>query len=230
MFIEARRCSRVAAIVAASAFAIAACGGGAAVRGAGGPSADGERNEALRNERGVTETLHGVQVKDPFRWLEDGDAAEVKAFTDEQNARTRKFLDALSGRDALKREIAELLHVGYVGAPRVMAVRPGLSRYFHVKREGEQNQPTLYVRDKFDAKDRVLLDASSLSQDGTTALDWWYPSWDGKLVAWGMSESGVGLVLVIRDVETEQDLRIASAGRGTPASPGCREQGLLHSR
>jgi prolyl oligopeptidase len=161
-----------------------------------------ERNAAVAKPSVFSETLHGVEVKDPFRWLEDGDAPKVKAFTDEENAQTRRYMDRIEGRDGLKREIADLLHVGYVTTPRVVK-----NRYFHIKREGEQNQPTLYVRDKVDGKDRVLIDASALSADGTAAMDWWYPSWDGKFVAWGMSESGSEeSTLTLRDVETGKDL------------------------
>src|SRR5690606_5930134 len=80
-------------------------------------------------------------------------------------------------------------------------------RYFRTKREGTQNQPTLYVRDGHDGADRVLLDVAALSEDGTSALDWWYPSWDGRLLAWGRSESGSEeSVLFLRDVATGKDL------------------------
>src|SRR5699024_3562558 len=85
--------------------------------------------------------------------------------------------------------------------------KAGAQRYFHTKREGSQNQPTLYVRDGVASKDRVLLDASLLSEDGTTALDWWYPSRDGALLAWGRSDSGSEeSTLFIRDVGTGKEL------------------------
>lgn len=164
------------------------------------------------NERVMTrkeqlvENLHGTQVADPYRWLEDSDGAEVKAWTEEQNARTRRVLDAIDGRESIKNEAKELLQVGYVTAPSVTRTKKGL-RYFHTKREGAQNQPTLYVRDGLSGDDRTLVDASALSEDGTSALDWWYPSWDGALLAWGRSESGSEeSVLHVRDVATGKDL------------------------
>ena len=154
----------------------------------------------------VVDTLHGVKVPDPYRWLEDSDSAEVRSWTEKQNAHTRKVLDAIPGRDALKGEVTDLLQIGYVSPPSVRAGKGGL-RYFHTKREGAQNQPTLYVRDGHGGKDRTLIDVASLSDDGTTALDWWYPSWDGALLAWGKSESGSeDSVLQIRDVATGKDL------------------------
>lgn len=165
-----------------------------------------EGMQLMTRKTDVVETLHGVKVPDPYRWLEDGDSAEVKAWTELQNAHTRKTLDAIAGHDALKAEVTELLQIGYVSAPAVFASKTGL-RYFHTKREGAQNQPTLYLRDGHDGKDRVLIDVAALSEDGTTALDWWFPSWDGQLLAWGKSESGSeDSVLHVRDVTTGKDL------------------------
>ncbi|MBX3210068.1 MAG: S9 family peptidase [Labilithrix sp.] len=168
------------------------------------PSATGTR--LMTRKTDVVDTLHGVKVPDPYRWLEDSDSAEVKSWTETQNAHTRKVLDAISGRERLKGEVTELLQIGYVSGPDIRGSK-GALRYFHTKREGAQNQPTLWVRDGHAGKDRVLIDVASLSDDGTTALDWWYPSWDGRLLAWGKSESGSeDSVLQIRDVATGKDL------------------------
>ena len=154
----------------------------------------------------IVDTLHGIKVADPYRWLEDGDAAEVKAWTESQNTHTRAVLDTIGGRDALKSEVTDLLQIGHVAGPAVRQTKTGL-RYFHTKREGSQNQPTLWVRDGHAGKDRALIDVSTLSEDGTTALDWWYPSWDGRLHAWGQSESGSeDSVLHVRDVDSGKDL------------------------
>ena len=168
------------------------------------PSDKGMRLMTRKSD--VVDTLHGVKVPDPYRWLEESESNEVKSWTETQNAHTRKVLDAIAGRDALKNEVTELLQIGYVSAPAIRAAKGG-PRYFHTKREGTQNQPTLYVRDGHAGKDRVLIDVAALSDDGTTALDWWYPSWDGRYVAWGRSESGSeDSVLHVRDVATGKDL------------------------
>ena len=166
-----------------------------------------EKGKLVTRKTDTVDTLHGQKVADPYRWLEDSDAPEVRDWTEAQNAQTRRVLDAIPGREKLKGEVTELLQIGYVAPPVVRANRSGKNTYFHTKREGAQNQPTLYVRDEVNGKDRVLIDASSLSDDGTSALDWWYPSWDGTLVAWGRSESGSeDSVLHIRDVATGKDL------------------------
>ncbi|CAN5917008.1 prolyl oligopeptidase family serine peptidase [soil metagenome] len=171
------------------------------------PQARGGADGPMTKKMDLVETLHGTRVADPYRWLETGDGADVRAWTDEQNAHTRKALDRLPGREALRSQVKDLLQIGYVSAPSVRTTRGGGPRLFHTKREGTQNQPTLYVRDGLGGKDRVLLDASALSEDGTTALDWWYPSRDGSLLAWGRSDSGSEeSTLFLRNVETGKEL------------------------
>jgi prolyl oligopeptidase len=155
----------------------------------------------------VVDDYFGHAVKDPYRWLEDGDSAEVQAWTAAQNALTRRYVDEIPGRDRLRARIKALLEIGLVTAPAVRTLRSGLRRYFHTKREGAQNQPILYVRDGVAGVDRALIDPSTLSSDATTALDWWYPSRDGAKVAWGKSENGSEeSTLFIRDVSTGADL------------------------
>ncbi len=205
-------------LVLASVLAVTACAESPAAQpippltvatpsGTGGHTSSQRPSEKMMTRKmDLVENVHGTQVADPYRWLEDADSAEVKAWTDRQNAHTRAIVDAIPGREAIKNEAKDLLQIGYVTAPSIRRTKKGL-RYFHTKREGAQNQPTLYVRDALGAADRVLIDASALSEDGTTALDWWYPSWDGEVVAWGRSESGSEeSVLHLREVATGKDL------------------------
>ncbi len=131
----------------------------------------------------VTDVLHGEEIVDPYRWLEEDDSAETRAWTEAQNRYTAAVLDRLPGRDALRDRLARLMQAGFVMSPAVRG-----ERVFFVKREGEQNQPLLYVRDGQGT--RVLVDPNQLSEEGTIALDWWYPSPDGARVAYGTSSSG----------------------------------------
>ena len=133
----------------------------------------------------VSDDLHGVKVPDPYRWLEDSGSDEVRRWVEKQNGYTRALLDARPGRDALRSRLSKLLSIGTLSAPT-----PRGGRYFYTRREGTENQPILYVRDGLKGKDRVLVDPNGLSADGTAALDWWYPSQDGALVAYGVSTSG----------------------------------------
>jgi prolyl oligopeptidase len=159
---------------------------------------------ATRTEN-VVEKIHGVEVRDPYRWLENGQSAEVKAWTDEQNRRMRERLDAVPGRKWLEERLWQWQETGSLGAPVVRGKGKSV-RLFHTRRTGKQNQPVLYVRDGKSGKDRVLLDVNQLASDGTQALDWWYPSEDGALLAYGVSSSGdEDSILRVRDVATGRD-------------------------
>jgi prolyl oligopeptidase len=133
----------------------------------------------------VTDDYHGHQTNDPYRWLEDAAAAETQQFVEAENTYTRSVLENISGRDDLRRRIESLLTIGRVGAPR-----SGGDRYFYERRDGRQNQAVVYVRDGRVGAERALIDVNALAADGTIALDWWYPSDDGRYVAFGTSANG----------------------------------------
>ena len=133
---------------------------------------------------GVVETIHGVEVRDPYRWLEDAGDPEVRAWVAAQNAFTRSVLDALPGRAAIAERIRQALDVGALGA----AVPRGRYRFL-TRRDAGMDQPVLTVGEA-GGPWRVLVDPAPLSEDRTTALDWWTPSPDGELVCIGLSEAG----------------------------------------
>jgi len=149
----------------------------------------------------VVETIHGVPVNDPYRWLEAGEAEEVLAWTESQNKHTRKLLDPLKFRASLRERLEKLASIGRVRSPRVFG-----RRVFFLKRVGLEAQPGLQVRDGYTGPTRRVIDPNTMSADGTTALDWWHPSPDGSLIAYGTSEGGTELsTLRIRNVENGQD-------------------------
>ena len=133
----------------------------------------------------VAETLHGHRISDPYRWLEDDDAPETVEWTRRQNAFTEAYLASFPGRERIHARLAQLLAIGAISVPS-----PARGRYFYQLREGSQNQPVLLVREGLGGADRVLVDPNRLNDRGTTALDWFYPSEDGKLLAYGLSEDG----------------------------------------
>ncbi|MBP9200015.1 MAG: S9 family peptidase [Gemmatimonadales bacterium] len=146
----------------------------------------------------VVETLHGEAIADPYRWLEDGASAETRAWTDAQNALTAGWLAAVPGRALIRDRLGDLLSIGSLGAPA-----PARGRYFYQRRDAGQDQPILYVREGAEGADRVLLDPNRLNPRGTTALDWYHPSQDGRLLAFGTSEDGSeDSVLQVLDVAT----------------------------
>ena len=142
----------------------------------------------------VIDRLHGVEILDPYRWLEDDDAPEVKEWTRRQTEFLREQLDAFPGRTWIRERLQGLFDVEMVSAP--VAVRSGSKRdlrHFHTRRRDRQDQPVLCVRESSDGQSRVLLDPNALAADGRLSLDWWYPSPDGSLVAYGLCEGGSDL-------------------------------------
>jgi len=149
----------------------------------------------------VREVRHGVVVPDPYRWLEDGEAEAVRDWTEAQGRHTRDVLDAVPFRERIRARLSTLFAIGAVSPPSVHH-----GRYFHLRRTGDQQQPLLYVRDGVRGPDRVLLDPAGLSADAAIALDWWYPSPDGSVLAYGLSEGGTeNSVLRVRDVAAGRD-------------------------
>jgi prolyl oligopeptidase len=133
----------------------------------------------------VEDVIQGHRIEDRYRWLEDARSPETEKWVSEESTYTASVLDALPGREQLRKRLTELASIGSLSAPQL-----GGPYYFYTKREGKQNQPVLLVRDGVDGTDRVLLDVNQLAADGTIALDWWAPSEDGKYVAYGTSPSG----------------------------------------
>jgi prolyl oligopeptidase len=154
----------------------------------------------------VVENLHGIEIHDPYRWLENGESAEVKAWTATQNQVLRGELDKVPGRPWIEKRLWQWHETGSLGAP-VVRGKGKRARFFYTRRAGKQNQPVLYMRDGEAGKDRVLLDVNALAADGTAALDWWYPSEDGALLAYGVSTAGSeSSTLRVRDVAKGRDL------------------------
>ncbi|HEY8257573.1 MAG TPA: prolyl oligopeptidase family serine peptidase [Gemmatimonadales bacterium] len=150
----------------------------------------------------TVDVLHGETVPDPYRWLEEGDSPETRSWTERQNALTEAYLAARPGRDTIRSRLEQLLSIGVLGVPL-----PVRGRYFYQRRDGQENQPVLYVRDGVGGPDRVLIDPNRLDAGGTVALDWYYPSDDGALLVYGLSEDGSEQsVLHILDVATGREL------------------------
>ena len=163
----------------------------------------------------VVDDVHGTKITDPYRWLELDTSERVRDWTDQQNARTRAVLDGLPQRAAFAHRLRELLSVGLLSTPRPIA-----GRIFHTRREGEQKQAVLYVRDGPRSADRALIDPNTLDPDGLITLDWYYPSLDARYVAYGLSRGGDEMsTLHVVDTATEKDLadRIPHTQRSTVA-------------
>lgn len=128
---------------------------------------------------------HRTKVADPFRWLEDLDAPETKAWIEEQNRVTFGYLNSLPRREEINRRLTELWDYEKFGG----AWRSG-NRYFLLRNEGLQNHFVLYTMETLEDEPRVLLDPNTWSDDGTVALTNWSVSEDGNYVAYAKSSAG----------------------------------------
>lgn len=134
---------------------------------------------------GQVDTYHGVEIADPYRWLEDIDSDETAAWIKAQNDVTSDYLARIPGRDRIAARATEIWNFNRWGVPS----REG-KQWFWFKNDGLQNQSVLYVGDKPESEGRVLLDPNSLSTDGTIALKDTAFSADGKYMAYGLSSGG----------------------------------------
>jgi prolyl oligopeptidase len=140
-------------------------------------------------KRPVTDTYHGVAVSDPYRWLEDYNSPEVRAWSDAQNAHARSILGSLPGRDALRAQLTKILSAKTTSHMR-LSYHGG--QLFALRRQPPRQQPFLVVMPSPEQpeKARILLDPSEIDKKGTTSIDWYVPSPDGKLVAVSLSHRG----------------------------------------
>jgi prolyl oligopeptidase len=145
---------------------------------------------------------HGLQIADPYRWLEDTDSAETQAWIEAQNKLTFSFLEQIPARPVLRQRLAELWNYPRQGVP----IKRG-GHYFQPRNSGLQNQDALYTFDTLEAAPRLLLDPNLLSADGTVALTGLAVSKDGRHLAYATSSSGSDwLTWHVRKVETGEDL------------------------
>ena len=137
----------------------------------------------------VSDSYHGIAVADPYRWLEDAADPKVKAWTATENSRTRAYLDGLPARAAIRAKLDAL--TGSDG-PRHVDFMPAGDRIFALRFDPSRQQPRLVALgpDLDPDKEQVVLDPNQLDASGHTAIDWYQPSHDGKLVAVSLSQNG----------------------------------------
>lgn len=149
----------------------------------------------------VTENIHGASITDPYRWLEDQNSPETRAWIDAQMKYTESVLAKAPGRQRIREMVTAVLKTERIGTPTQIA-----GVYFYSKRSPDQNQAVLYVRDGLNGKDRVLIDPNSLSPDHTTSAELLTVSHDGKIAAYGLRQGG----------EDEQSIHLIDVATGDP--------------
>lgn len=138
---------------------------------------------------GATDTYHGVAVVDPFQWLENGNDPRVHAWSLAEDARTRRYLDGLAIRQPI---FARLMTQISATSRRFYALQAVHGQLFAMLDQPPQQQPMIAVMgpDADPAHARIVVNPNELNNKGTTAIDWFVPSPDGKVVAVSLSDDG----------------------------------------
>ncbi|KAK7351788.1 hypothetical protein VNO77_11482 [Canavalia gladiata] len=138
-----------------------------------------------RRDDSVVDDYHGIKIADPYRWLEDPDAEEVKEFVEKQVQLTDSVLQKCETRGKLRERITKLFD-----HPRYDAPFRRVNKYFYFHNTGLQPQNILYVQDSLEGESEILLDPNALSEDGTVSLSKLSVSEDAKYLAYALSSSG----------------------------------------
>lgn len=163
---------------------------------------------AVRRDEEVVETVHGLEVRDPYRWLEDPDSDETRKFVADQNKLSRSVLDAAPARAPFRAALDRGLDFPKFGSP---SLRGG--RYYYSYNPGLANQASLFSVPSLDtphSEATLLIDPNTLSKDGTVALFDASFSEDGRHVSYQLSSGG-------SDWRTVKVMRLdPETGKGTP--------------
>ena len=149
----------------------------------------------------VVNNYHGVEVADPYQWLEDPDDNETLSWVEAQNKLTFDYIRSDAAYERLKKRLTELWNYPKYSAPRKRG-----ERYFFSKNDGLQNQSVIYMQQSLESEPAVVIDPNKLSEDGTVALSNLTLSEDGILLAYGLSSSGSDRQEIkVRDVDSGSD-------------------------
>ncbi len=169
---------------------------------------------ATRAEQ-IVDTVHGAQVADPYRWLEDEKAPEVQAWMKAQDAFAREQLAAFPGREALATRFKELFYTDSISTP---LRRSG--RVFYSRTHKDKEKAIVYWRQGESGPEKVLLDPNAWSADGTVSLGVWSVSWDGKKVAFAQKPNAADeAVLHVIDVDSGEWSKVDVIEGGKYATP-----------
>jgi prolyl oligopeptidase len=131
----------------------------------------------------VIEQRHGVEIRDPYRWLEDASKPEVQDWMKAQDAYARERIARLPGHDVLAARLAQVFYYDAISAPRHRG-----DRYFYTHKHKDKEKAILYWKQGERGTAKVLLDPNTWSTDGSAGLKGWWPSADGRYLAFSKSE------------------------------------------
>jgi len=134
----------------------------------------------------ITETLHGVEVTDPYRWLEDQNSPRTRAWLEEQTAYTRAYLGAIPGREQIRERVRELMSFKEViSEPWNVG-----DRYFFLKRQEDREQPVIVMRNGLFGAETVLVDPALRATGTSTAVSIVAISHDARFLSYSVRQGG----------------------------------------
>jgi len=134
----------------------------------------------------VVDVLHGIEVTDPYRWLEDQDAPRTRSWIEEQTAYTHSYFKEISGRQCIRDRVEQFLALkGSLSEPWNVG-----NRFFFLKRREKDEQPVIVMRDSLFGEDQVLIDPALRGTGPQTAVSILAISNDGRFLAYAMREGG----------------------------------------
>ncbi len=145
---------------------------------------------------------HGIKVADPYRWMENIDSPETRAWVEAESKLAAEYLAKIPGRDEIAQRYQKLVNFERWGAPWKRE-----KNWFYWHNSGLQNQPVLFVTENPEGSARVLIDPNALSKDATIAVTTYAISHDGNLIAYALADAGSDWqIWHVRDVATGKDL------------------------
>jgi prolyl oligopeptidase len=183
------------------------------------PSTNNKKNESSKNRdnkilkkkikrciakgarrQSISEKIHGVDIKDPYRWLENSDSYETRQWLETQNRCAHKYLDQMPYRKQINKRLKEISHVLKLSAP----VRKG-DRYFYNKRGANQEKTVFYWKEGKNGQEKTLLDPNTMSEDGSISVKGVFISRDGRYAAYKLSKNNADSAkLYIMEVDTSK--------------------------
>ncbi len=174
----------------------------------------------------VKDEYQGMEVEDPYRWLEDAKGPETRAWIDEQNKYTQQYLDQLKNRSEIIHQLTELERVEEYSSPALRG-----DRYFFEKRLASESQASIYVREGWKGTDSRLIDATKLSADQNTSVIIDDIARNGSLLVYGVRQGGADeqSVHVINVRERKELPDVLPSARYFGVSLGPEDKGIYYS-
>lgn len=151
----------------------------------------------------INDNYFGIQISDPYRWLEDDQSEKTEAWVKKQNEVTFSYLEQIPFRKQVRERLDKIANYERFGLPFKKK-----DKYYYFRNTGLQNQSVLYVTDDKANDGSVFIDPNTFSDDGTTALGLLKFSDDASLLAYAISPGGADWqTIVIMDVKTGKRLK-----------------------